>query len=206
MKKLLLLVVLAYSVEAIAASCKTPFTVIAEDALGNLGQGLSSKDADWLQKKIASKYPEICYAGTSVNTDVVFFIRVTPATYNGTQTVHSTQTTTEPVNGTITDQNGNTATISGTEQTTSTTTAQVPYSVNYGVYTLWIQRRGVDGKFEVVHAFQQEGLYNTVTWYGVPIGGGGRGKHPEHAVIEDALKWIARGGLTTPSSSSVKPN
>ncbi|HSS98635.1 MAG TPA: hypothetical protein VLK33_16485 [Terriglobales bacterium] len=67
----------------------------------------------------------------------------------------------------------------------------MPYSVDYGKYTLTIETFGADGKPIVRHRFQQDGLYNT--WAGIPMGG--RGHHPVKALIEDAVKWIHSGGL-----------
>jgi hypothetical protein len=64
-----------------------------------------------------------------------------------------------------------------------------------------VERRDSDGKLEVAHRLQQKGLYNTL--YGIPLGG--RGHHPVHAVIEDALKWVNAGGLTDPKQSILQP-
>lgn len=176
-------------------TCKMSFVVLIEDALGNIDHGLPAKDAEWVQRSLGKKYPSVCYAGAAADSDITFFISIKPATYRGSRTVHDTNTNTVPVTGTITDQDGNQAAISGTQQVTTTSSSEVPYEVNYGLYTLYLQHRGPDGKYGVVRAFQQEGLYNTITFYGIPLGGGGRGKHPERAVIEDAVKWLAAGGL-----------
>jgi hypothetical protein len=94
----------------------------------------------------------------------------------------------------VTDQNGDTSQVNGTVETTTTSSTAVPYSVPYGVYTLSVERRRSDGKFDVAHRFQQRGLYNTL--YGIPLGG--KGHHPVHTVIEDAAKWINGGGLSDP--------
>ena len=75
-------------------------------------------------------------------------------------------------------------------------------SVEYGIYTLSVERRKSDGQFDVVHRFEHKGLYRTFTMWGIPIAGGGRGKHPVHAVIEDAAKWLSSGGLTDPKQSA----
>jgi hypothetical protein len=179
--------------------CKIPFTVITEDTLGNLDQGLKPKDAEWVRSKLGPKYPDLCYS-TSADSTLVFFIRITPAVYHGTLPQTNTNTSTAPVSGTITDPNGNVSTISGTEQTTTTTTSQVPYSVNYGVYTLSVEYRGADGRYAVARTFQQEGLYMVASL----LWGGGRGKHPGHAVLEDAVKWVSGGGLS--SQVTFQPN
>jgi hypothetical protein len=79
----------------------------------------------------------------------------------------------------------------------------VPYSVDYGVYTLYVERLQGDGKFNVLQTFQQKGLYST--YNGIPLGG--RGHHPAHAVIEDAVKWLSAGGLSDPArGSNLMPN
>lgn len=189
MKTVLAIMLLAVTC---SAQCRTTFSVIREDTLGNIDQGLASKDADWAHR-LEKKYPDVCYAGASADATVTFFISVKPAVYQGTRTVNNTHTDTVPVSGTITDQDGNSATISGTQQVTSTTSSEVPYSVNYGIYTLYVQHRGPDGKFAVLRTFQQEGLYAV----GSLLWGGGRGKHPEHAVLEDAVKWVASGGISS---------
>lgn len=110
----------------------------------------------------------------------------------------NTSTASGDVRGTVTDQDGNTARINGTQETTTTSYDKVPYSVDYGIYTLAIERLQGDGKFSVLHTFQQKGLYSTL--YGIPLGG--RGHHPSHAVIEDAVKWLSAGGLSDPNQSS----
>ena len=99
----------------------------SKDTLGNLDQGLKSKDAEWVRSKLGPKYPDLCYSNSS-NSTLVFFIRITPAVYHGTRPQTNTNTSTAPVSGTITDQNGNVSTVSGTEQTTTTTTSQFPTS------------------------------------------------------------------------------
>ena len=98
----------------------------------------------------------------------------------------------------MTDHEGNTSQVSGTVESTTTSSTAVPYSVEYGIYTLSVERRRSDGQFDVVHRFQQKGLYNTL--YGIPLGG--RGHHPVHAVIEDAAKWVGGGGLTDPKQGA----
>lgn len=171
-------------------SC-TYFTVVTQDRLNNIKQGLSDRDAKWVQKTFAKKYPGLCYAAPAPTVPIVFYIAVTPDTYHGTRVINQTSTQSNPVSGTMTDQDGNTSQLSGTEQTTTTSSTAVPYSVEYGIYTLSVERRRSDGNFEVAHRFQQKGLYNTL--YGIPLGG--KGHHPAHAVIEAAAKWINDGGL-----------
>jgi hypothetical protein len=67
----------------------------------------------------------------------------------------------------------------------------VPYSFEYGIYTLSVERQQRDGSYVVLHRFQQRGIYHTL--YGIPLGG--KGHHPAHAVIEEATEWINSGGL-----------
>ena len=168
--------------------CATTFSVIQEDTLGNVQQGISkSKDLKWADKDLEKKYPDVCYAAPDPSVKTVFVITVAPATYNGTRVVTNTDTT--PTSGTVTDTDGNTATYQGT-QTTTTSTA-VPYSFEYGKFMLTVETFGADGKPVVRRRFQQNGIYRTM--YGVPLGG--RGHHPAKALIEDAVKWIHTGGL-----------
>jgi glucose/arabinose dehydrogenase len=186
------------------AQSKTPctsFTVVSQDTLNNVKQGLSADDVKWFQKEIAKKYPGVCYAAPSPSVPVVFFITVTPDVYHGTRVVDQTSTQSTPITGTVTDQDGNTSQVDATAETTTTSSTAVPYSVDYGIFTLAVERRGSDGKFEVAQRFQQKGLYNTL--YGIPLGG--RGHHPAHAVIEDAVKWVSAGGLTDPNQSASQP-
>jgi len=168
--------------------CATTYSVIQEDTLGNVQQGISkSKDLKWADKDLEKKYPDVCYAAPDPSLKTVFVITVAPATYNGTKVVTNTDTT--PTSGTVTDTDGNTATYQGT-QTTTTSTA-VPYSFEYGKFMLTVETFGADGKPVVRRRFQQNGIYRTM--YGVPLGG--RGHHPAKALIEDAVKWIHTGGL-----------
>jgi hypothetical protein len=196
--KLLILILLAIPVGAAAKNkdngrppCATTYSVIQEDQLGNVQQGISkSKDLKWADKDLEKKYPDVCYAAPDPSVKTVFVITVAPATYNGTKVVTNTDTT--PTSGTVTDTDGNTATYQGT-QTTTTSTA-VPYSFEYGKFMLTVETFGADGKPVVRRRFQQNGIYRTM--YGVPLGG--RGHHPAKALIEDAVKWIHTGGLDDP--------
>jgi hypothetical protein len=117
---------------------------------------------------------------------VVLVIIVTPATYHGTKTVSNDATT----NGTIHADDGSSASYSGT--TTSST--QVPYSFDYGKYQLTVETAGPNHTWIAHHRFAQDGIYQTM--YGIPLGG--RGHHPAKALIEDAVKWLSKGGLNDP--------
>jgi len=174
--------------------CATTYSVIQEDTLGNVRQGISkAKDLKWADKDLEKKYPDVCYAAPDPSVKTVFVITVAPATYNGTRVVTTTDTT--PTSGTVTDTDGNTATYQGTQ--TSTSSTAVPYSFEYGKFMLTVETFGADGKPVVRRKFQQNGIYRTM--YGVPLGG--RGHHPAKALIEDAVKWIHAGGLDDPLQS-----
>jgi len=177
-------------------SCAS-FTVVVEDALHNVSQGLSADDLKWWDK-LAKKYPAACYVSPSPSVPVVFYIRVTPDTYHGTQVITDTNTQTNPIRGTVTDQNGNDLDIRATVETTTTSSTVVPYSLEYGIFTLSIQLKQHDGSYLVLQTFQQKGLYYTYMY--IPLGG--RGHHPAHAVIEDAAKWVNGGGLSNPNQGS----
>lgn len=176
-------------------ACATVYTVLQQDALGNVQQGLAkAKTVKWADKDLEKKYPDVCYVEPDSSIKTVLVITITPATYNGTRVVTNTETT--PTSGTVTDQDGNQATYSGTE--TSTSSTAVPYSFEYGRYMLTIETFGADGKPVVRQRFRQDGIYHTM--YGVPLGG--RGHHPAKALIEDAVKWIHNGGLDNPLQSA----
>ena len=177
----------------------TSFTVVTRDKLGNVKEGLSAEDAKWFQSEVAKKYPGACYAAPSTTVPVVFYITVTPDVYHGTRVVQSQSTHSNPVSGTVTDENGNTSQVNGTVETTTTSSTAVPYSFEYGIFTLSVERRRSDGQFDVARRFEQKGLYNTI--YGIPLGG--KGHHPVHAVIEDATKWVSIGGLSAATPSAL---
>jgi hypothetical protein len=173
----------------------TQFTVVSQDALNNVQQGLSADDVRWFEKELAKKYPGACYAQPAPSVPVVFYITESAAVHRGTRVVNQTFTQSIPISGTVTDQHTNTSDIDATAYATSTSSVAVPYSFDYGIYTLAVERRVNGGKFEVAHTFQQKGLYRTLD--GIPLGG--RGHHPAYAVIEDAVKWLNAGGLTDPN-------
>jgi hypothetical protein len=169
--------------------CSTSYTVVEKDTLGNVKQGGPDKSLKWLQVDLEKKYPGVCYAPPTPSVTTVFYISIAPATYNGTRIVTNTANTT----GNVSDNNGNNGTYNGT--TTSSTA--VPYSMEYGRYMLTVETL-VGEKVTARHRFVQDGLYRTM--YGIPLGG--RGHHPEKALIEDAVKWIHNGGLADPLQSS----
>ena len=165
--------------------CKANFSVVQEDALKNITQGLSKKDAKWFEKDIQKKYPDVCYVPPAPDVSLVFLVTVTAAVYHGTRSEN------EPVDGTVTDQNGNDAgTVDGSVATT------VPYSKDYGIFTLTVETKPPGAKWKPLRRFQQKGLYKTYTSFDIPLGG--KGHHPLHTVLEEAAKWIHKGGLTNP--------
>lgn len=176
------------------ATCAVKFSVVTEDVLKNINQGLSEKDAKWFEKKIQKKYPDVCYAAPSPDIRLVFYITATPAVYHGTRVVTDSQSNDSPVSGTVTNEDGSTSTVDGTVTTTSTSSTAVPYSVNYAIFTLTVETEQPEEKWKPLRRFQQKGLYNT--YLGIPLGG--KGHHPVHAVLEEAAKWIHEGGLTNP--------
>ncbi|MGA2878774.1 MAG: hypothetical protein ABSG13_07475 [Bryobacteraceae bacterium] len=163
-----------------ALGCTT-FTVVVKDPLGNLKQGLPADDVKWFQNGLGKKYPNLCYIEPSSSANLFFWIEVTSAVHHGTRV--------------ITDSSTN------TEGAATTSHTAVPYEKDYGVFTMTVERKSADGNFLALHRFQQKGLY--ATWYGIPLGG--RGHHPVHALLEDAAKWIAKGGLTDPLQGVVSP-
>lgn len=173
--------------------CKARFSVVWKDPLNNVKQGFSPDDLKWFQKKMTKKYPDVCY--DSGAAPVVFYVAAKGSTYHGTRVVSSTNS--NPVNGTITDQDGNTSTVSGTVDTTTEST--VPYSVAYQDMILSVETAEPDGTWKVRHNF----AHNTLgrAFYGVKVSN----RHPNQELIEQALKWVHDGGLTDPKQSVLAP-
>jgi hypothetical protein len=163
--------------------CVVTFTVATQDSLKNLKMGLLPKDVEWVNK-LQEKYPGVCYVGPSKTPHAVLLIAITPDTYHGERTVTDTATTTSDTDSTV--------------RYTTRSEHQQPYSVEYGIYTLMVERTHPDGSLTTLQTFQQKGLYYQIS--GIPLGG--RGHHPAHAVIEDAIKWLSAGGLSDPTQGS----
>lgn len=178
------------------APCRTAFTVVRKDSLGNINQGLSNKQENWVRKLTRKKYAGVCYDPPWLRPALVFFITRTPAVYHGTRVVTSEDTHDSPVSGTVTDENGNTSDIDGTVTTTTSSSTAVPYSFPYGIYTLTIETRQANGKFKALRRFRQGGVYHAP--YGIRQLGYGKGHHPTRTVIKEAMKWIDEGGLNNP--------
>src|SRR3984957_7955144 len=105
--------------------CTVNYAIAAQDLLKNLKWGLSAKDVEWADG-LQKKYPGVCYTNDTSRAHVVLFIVVTPDTYHGTRTVTDTSTTTS-----ATDSTKNTTTSSSHEE---------PYSLDYGIYTLLVEK------------------------------------------------------------------
>jgi hypothetical protein len=179
-------------------TCKVTFAFVYVDRLNNTNRGIQGKPLKDVQKKL-SKYGDVCYTDNESAADFVFFVHTKPAVYHGVHTYSSTSSHTDsnPVSGTITDQNGNTSTVSGTIDTTTTTTSTstVPYEVDYSVFYLdimvpYTKDGSTETSYKVLRTFDQKGLYNTM--YGI---GYGKGKHPIPNVIDAAAKWLHENNL-----------
>jgi hypothetical protein len=178
--------------------CKVSFAFVYIDRLSNTNRGLQGKQLKQVEEKLA-KYGDVCYSADETAADYVFFVHTTPAVYHGVRTTSdtATHTDTNPVSGTITDENGDTSTINGTVDTTTTTTttSSVPYQVDYSVFILNImvphpEEGSTNKTFTVLRTFDQKGLYNTI--YGI---GYGKGKNPIVNVIDAAAKWLHENNL-----------
>ena len=99
--RVLILMLLAIPVGAAAKNkdngrlpCATTYSVIQEDTLGNVRQGISkAKDLKWADKDLEKKYPDVCYAAPDPSVKTVFVITVAPATNKGPRDVTTTATT-----------------------------------------------------------------------------------------------------------------
>jgi hypothetical protein len=176
-----------------AQDCKVSFAFVYVDRLDNTNRGIQGKQLKQVQDRL-SKYGDVCYTADEAAADYVFFVHTTPAVYHGVRTTSDTSAHTDsnPVNGTVTDQNGNTSTINGTVDTTTTTTttSSVPYEVDYSVFILNImvphsKEGSTERTFTILRTFDQKGLYHTM--YGI---GYGKGKNPIVNVIDAAAKWL----------------
>jgi len=124
---------------------------------------------------------------------IVFVIVATPAVYHGTRIETETHDTQSNTTGTITDDQGNSADINATTTGTAQSSVAVPYEVQYDFFTLTVEKRLAEGKFEALRRFKVDGLYHYA--YGFSWG---KGKHPIANVMEDAIRWIHEGGLNNP--------
>jgi hypothetical protein len=53
----------------------------------------------------------------------------------------------------------------------STSSTAVPYSFEYGKFTLTVETEAPDHSWTAHHRFEQDGIYSTM--YGIPLGGRG---------------------------------
>jgi hypothetical protein len=170
-------------------TCKVNFAVVYVDRLDNTYRGLQGKQLPDVQKKL-SNYGDVCYTADETAADYVFFVHTKPAVYHGVRTTTDTHSNTNPVSGTITDESGNVSTISGTEETTTTSTSSVPYEVDYSVFILNIMVPHQESAPITLHTFDQKGLYNKIYGFGY-----GKGKNPIVNVIDAAAKWLHENNL-----------
>jgi hypothetical protein len=199
----LLLAVLTISAPAMAnkkpaQNCKVTFGFAYIDRLNNNYRGIQGKQLKQVQDKM-KRYGDVCYTNDDTKADYIFFVHTKPAVYHGVQTSTSTSshTDTNPVSGTITDEEGNRSRINGTVDTTTTTTStsSVPYQMDYNVFILDImvphaKEGSTERSFTTLHTFDQKGLFNTM--YGI---GYGKGKNPIVNVIDAAAKWLHENNL-----------
>jgi hypothetical protein len=160
--------------------CKVTFSVVYLDRLNNTNNGIPAKSLNDLQKKL-SAFGDVCYSSAKT-ADLVFFIHTTPAIYHGTHVYTDTSTSAAAATGSD-------GSASAAAASTTSTTA-VPYTVDYSVFILDIEKQQPDGSFRVVRTLDQKGLYNTI--YGI---GFGKGKHPITNVIEAGAKWLHENNL-----------
>ena len=146
--------------------CKVRFAFVYVDRLDNINRGLQGKQLKQVEEKLIS-YGDVCYTSDENTADYVFFVHTKPAVYHGVQTTSdtSTHTNSNPVNETITDQSGNTATVNGTidSTTTTTTTSSVPYEVDYSIFILNImvphmKEGSTERTFTTLRTLDQKGL------------------------------------------------
>jgi hypothetical protein len=168
------------------------FAVVRKDEAGDLLNGFRPKTLEWFEKKMVKKYPGVCYSEDAANATVVLFFSAIPAVYHGVRTISTTDTSSSPVNGSITDNNGQqVGTIDGTVATTTTTTSHVPYELDYERLHLAIEYKFSDG-WKPVESFDGKTLHPTL--YGFCT----RNCHPNNSMIEDAIKYLQASGLKTP--------
>jgi hypothetical protein len=188
MKWKLVAPIIAVSIAAIPAfgftkpaqNCKVTFSVVYLDRLNNTNYGLAPKDLKDVEKKLGD-YGDVCYSANK-NADLVFFIHTTPAVYHGTHVYTNNSTSAAAV----ADGNGNAAAAAAS----SSSTTAVPYSVDYSVFLLDIEKQQPDGSFRIVRTLDQKGLYHTI--YGI---GYGKGKHPITNVIDAGARWLHENNL-----------
>lgn len=154
----------------------TQLSVISQDTLGNIREGLSPADQKWFRDKVEKKYPSVCYVAPSPAITLV--LRVADSTYQTTRVVRNTES--HPIEGEVRDSDGNTADISATEKTSTTTV--VPEAKP--IYMLTVELRQPDGSYRILHRIRS---YGSNAFLGL---------NPHRPALEEAAKWINGGGLT----------
>lgn len=168
-------------------ACKVTFSVVRQDSAGAMISGFRPELKQWFEKKMAKKYPEVCYSDG--DSDVVLFFSATPAIYHGVRTYTTSDTTTSPVTGTVTGTSGErVGTIDGEVRTTTDTTHHVAYEVDYSKLYMAIQVRMPSGAYKAVESFDGRTLHPT--YFGFCTGN----CHPSQHIIEDAVKWLRASG------------
>ena len=156
-----------------APGCRVSFSVVYLDRLNNQNTGVPEKSLKDIEKRI-SRFHDLCYV-PDASGKLVFFVHTNPAVYHGTHVYRNSSTAAAAASS----DSGAAAAAA-----TSTSTTAVPYQVDYSVFILDIELPKPDGTYQILHTFDQKGLYNTI--YGI---GYGKGKHPIPVVIEAAADW-----------------
>jgi|SRR6266849_1435163 hypothetical protein len=182
MKLLCRSLLLLLTLPAVAQNCKYTFAIVVKDELNNIRQGVDSSTTEWLEKKMAKKYPDVCYRPGA--PPLVFYVSDRPAVYHGTRTVSN--------DGTIKDRNTGEV-IASTESD-----QRVPYDVNYRKIYLSVETDDTKGGWNVAHNFQGKTLHPTL--YGFCT----RNCHPEQKLFEAAIKWLHDGGLGDPMQTTLQ--
>lgn len=198
-EKLVLSITLCLATAALAQQpCKNRFSVVWKDQLGNIRQGLSAKDADWFQKKVAKKFPDVCYVSPTATPPLVLYITVSTGHYSGTRIDRHSETHSVPTSGTVRDATPGSDTygqkigeIEGETEVTTTSTQAVPVSYDYPILTLSVLQK-TNGEWKGRHNFRRWGRKALFCI---------KGCGARRAVIEDAVKWIHSGGLVDPLQS-----
>jgi hypothetical protein len=154
------------------------FSIAWQDDLGNVITGFPHGIDTKFQDKLTKKF-NVCYDPKS---STVLFLSGRPATYHGVK--HSTNEA--PISGTVEDANPGSPTYGqtvGTMDGTVQTSSSAPYSVDYKLLYLTIQRE-VDGKEVVIQSFAGKTLHPTM--YGICT----HNCHPSEGLIEQAAKWL----------------
>ena len=150
------------------------------DRLNNTNNGIPAKSVKDIEKRL-SAYGDVCYTADKTS-DLVFFIHTNPAVYHGNRIYTNNSTSAAAVS----DSSGNAAAAAAS----SSSTTAVPYSVDYSVFILDIEKQQADGTYRILRTLDQKGLYNTI--YGI---GYGKGKHPIPNLLDAGAKWLHENNL-----------